>query len=443
MLSDRVVAVIGAGPAGLFAARQLASHGCQVVIFNRDIKPGGLAEYGIYVDKHTLKEGLRVQFRKILTDPVVHYFGNLSVGNDGDFTLDQVRSLGFHAVLVAVGAQAEKRLGLPGEDLARVYYAKNVVYHYNHLPPYSTWDMPVGRKVLIVGAGNVMMDITHWLVDKCRVDQVTAIVRRGPAEVKFDRKELESVVACMDQVEFHAEIERVSPAMRSIGQDPGQSELFYKLALEKAVPHDSGSQLNIHFLAMPHGILGDSTTGVTGLEVEETTLALENNQVKALGTGRLKQIPADTIIFAIGDQIDNRLNLPMEKGKFASNPNPRWPVEGQSFEVFDPQNGLPVDGIFLAGWARQPSTGVVGIAKRDGTNAAEAINKYFDSLQERISLDMDQLLNQIHSRCDHPIDYSAIQSLEAVEQQIARERGLDEYKFDTNDEMLAAINSGK
>ncbi len=80
----RLIAIIGAGPAGLYAARQLAAHGYEIFLFNRDIKPGGLAEYGIYVDKHRLKDGMRSQFRSILTSPTIHYLGNVQVGVDKD-----------------------------------------------------------------------------------------------------------------------------------------------------------------------------------------------------------------------------------------------------------------------------------------------------------------------------------------------------------------------
>jgi len=130
------VAVIGAGPAGLFAARLLAAEGVHVTLINRDIKPGGLAEYGIYFTKHKMKDGLRKQFRQILQEPDIEYFGNLSVGNEADLTLDELRAAGFQALLVTAGAQGTKWLGMPGEELARgVYHAKDLVYHYNKLPP--------------------------------------------------------------------------------------------------------------------------------------------------------------------------------------------------------------------------------------------------------------------------------------------------------------------
>ena len=88
-----LVAVIGAGPAGLFASRLLASNDVHVVLLNRDIIPGGLAEYGIYYDKYRMKEGLRRQFQQILELPLIDYFGNIKVGENADFSISNLRDL--------------------------------------------------------------------------------------------------------------------------------------------------------------------------------------------------------------------------------------------------------------------------------------------------------------------------------------------------------------
>lgn len=206
------VAVVGAGPAGMFAARELARAGAKVVVFNRDIKPGGLAEYGIYLDKYSMKAGLRSQFQQVLDTPGLNYFGNIVVGANGDLTLDDLRGLGFQAVLATVGAQGTKWLGLPGEHLTGVYHAKDVVYHYNQLPPFSQKPFQFGKRVAVVGAGNVMLDITRYLINHLKVDEVIAVVRRGPAEVKFDKKEMEYVIHNLDQRSLDEEIARVDSA---------------------------------------------------------------------------------------------------------------------------------------------------------------------------------------------------------------------------------------
>ena len=145
MTNQFYVAVIGAGPAGLFGARELANLGARVVVFNRDIKPGGLAEYGIYPNKHTMKNGLRKQFRQVLDIPNLDLFWQCFHWRAGDLTLDDLRTLGFQAILVTAGAQGTKWLGLPGEDLEGVYHAKDVVYFYNQLPPFSQQNISLWK----------------------------------------------------------------------------------------------------------------------------------------------------------------------------------------------------------------------------------------------------------------------------------------------------------
>src|SRR5436189_5445509 len=109
------VFVVGAGPAGMFAAQKLALAGYEVMIFNRDIKPGGLAEYGIYPIKDKMKTGLRKQFAKVLSLPNVHYFGHVPVGENSPVTLEALRQLHPAAMVFSVGAQGTKKLTIPGE----------------------------------------------------------------------------------------------------------------------------------------------------------------------------------------------------------------------------------------------------------------------------------------------------------------------------------------
>ena len=208
------VAVIGAGSAGLFGARELAAQGVHVSLFNRDIKPGGLAEYGIYPEKHTMKEGLRKQFRHVLDMPNIDYYGNITFGTRGDLTLAGLRSLGFDAVLVTVGAQGTKSLNLPGENLEGVYHAKDVVYYYNRLPPYSQWRFRFGKRCAIIGAGNVMVDIARHLINEYKAEVVTSVVRRGPAEVNFTKEEMKHLISYLDLNEFEREMARVLPALQ-------------------------------------------------------------------------------------------------------------------------------------------------------------------------------------------------------------------------------------
>lgn len=445
-MSDRIqpnhlVAVIGAGPAGLFAACELADKGVQVALFNRDIKPGGLAEYGIYPEKRRLKEGLRCQFRQILARQNITYYGNVLVSCEGDLTLDDLRQLGFQALLVTVGAQGTKWLGLPGEDLTGVYHAKNLVYYYNALPPFSQQPYHIGKRVAIVGAGNVMMDIARYLIQVRKVDEVLAVVRRGPAEIKFDKHEVQTVGANLDQEALAAEINRAEELMRSLGQDPQSVKDFIHSAVGEAAACDSPTRLRLCFLLSPTQIVGDERGFVKGLEVEHNTLVLKNGEVKAQGLGTHEVLDVDTVVFAIGDRVDENLGLPVKSSEFVKNPTPRYAIEGVSYEAYDPDNNCPIEGVFVAGWARKASDGLVGIARKDGVRGVRSLMQYLEGVPPLAEPPLAQIAQRLDSLGKPVITKTDLERLEAAEQARAQQLGVAEFRFLSNSEMIDAIRS--
>ena len=435
--SVHFAAVVGAGPAGLFGARELAALGARVVLFNRDVKPGGLAEYGIYPSKHTMKEGLRKQFRQVMAVENLDYYGNVVVGHQGDLTLEALRGLGFQAILVTAGAQGTKWLGLPGEELEGVYHAKDVVYFYNRLPPFSSRKFLFGRRCAIVGAGNVMVDVAHFLIREQKVEEVVAVVRRGPLEVNFTHKEMEAIIANLDLARLDAEIARVTPALQAVGQDPQAGRMKILEALPKAKPATSPTKFRFEFLASPTQMLGENGT-LSAVEIEDNILTLKDGVTKPRGTGQRRRLEVETIIFAIGDKVDEEFGLPVEGSEFVKNPSPAYPVDNLSYEAFDPQAGKPMKGVFVGGWSRKASEGLVGYARKDGINAAKAVWQYLQTLPtvpasgEGVAAALKALGKPVVTKED-------IQKLEAIEAAEAQKRGLEEFKFGTNEEMLQAI----
>ncbi|HMB21537.1 MAG TPA: FAD-dependent oxidoreductase [Anaerolineales bacterium] len=431
MTNQYFVAVIGAGPAGLFGARELANKGARVVLFNRDIKPGGLAEYGIYPNKYTMKSGLRKQFRQVLEVPNLDYYGNITIGAQGDLTLDDLRSLGFQAILVTVGAQGTKWLGLPGEGLEGVYHAKDVVYYYNHLPPFSQKSFHFGKRCAVIGAGNVMLDITHFLTREKKVDEVIAVVRRGPAEVKFEKKEMEYVIDNLDIAALDAEIQRVAPIMQAVHQDPEAARATILEARPKALTRVSDTRFRFEFLASPIRMIGDEDGRLKQVELEDNILVEANGDTKARGTGHKRLLDVETVVFAIGDKVDESFGLPIEWNEFVKNQNPRFPVDGISYES-------PIEDVFVGGWSRQASTGLVGYARKDGTNASKAVWQYLQTKQP-VEPDLKALTEKIKNLSKPVIVKDDVKKLEAAELAEAQKQGMEEFKFDNNDEMLQAM----
>lgn len=431
MTHQYYVAVVGAGPAGLFGARELANLGARVALFNRDIKPGGLAEYGIYPTKHTMKSGLRKQFRQVLDLPNIDYYGNVTIGTQGDLTLEDLRALGFQAILVTAGAQGTKWLGLPGENLEGVYHAKDVVYYYNQLPPYSQKPFRFGRRCAVIGAGNVMLDIAHFLIREQKVDDVVAIVRRGPAEVKFDKKEMEYVIDNLDQAALDAEIERVAPIMQAVNQDPAAARAAILEALPKALPRVSDTRFHFIFLASPVQMIGDAEGKLKQVEIEDNVLVEKDGDTKARGTGNKRRLDVETVIFAIGDKVDDTFGLPVEWNEFVKKPDPKFPIDGNSYES-------PIEGIFVGGWSRKASSGLVGIARKDGTNASKAVWQYLQTKQP-VEPDLEAVTEKLKSLGKPIVMKEDIKKLEAVELAEAQKRGLESFKYDNNEDMLAAM----
>jgi ferredoxin/flavodoxin---NADP+ reductase len=332
-------------------------------------------------------------------------------------------------------------LSIPGEELQGVYHAKDIVYHYNLLPPYSENVYWIGKRVAVIGVGNVMVDVAHWLIDEKRVDKVVAIARRGPGDVKFDRKELEEVISCLDIGMLVDELDRVAPVVTEIGQDPAALLNVVREVAIKMSGQVCNSNLALRFLSTPMSILGDENGRVKGLQIEENRLVLtEDGQSKPVGTGKLVTLDVDTVIYAIGDVVDSAMGLPVSNGEFQKNPQPRYPVDGASYELFDQKTQQVIPDVFLAGWARKPSVGLVGVARKDATNSIQAVVRYLDTVpamqtpvSERVRERMLQLGRPV-------IDKQALQRLDALEKEKAKDLGLATFKFGSNEEMLQVLD---
>lgn len=444
--SGHLVVVVGAGPAGIYGARKLAEAGHQVVIINRDIKPGGLVEYGIYWNKHKMKEGIRAQFRKIFADPRVHYVGNVKIGAGADLTLDELREvLKPAALIVAAGAQGTKSLGLKGEEAQGVFHAKDLVYHYNGLPPFSERQFPIGQRVAIIGIGNVMVDIAHWLVHDLKTPEVIAIARRGPVQRAYTDNEIKAVAANIDTATLQAELERVAPHIHL--DSSGMEKLFKdltKYANEPGKEGESPTRLTFRYLSAPTEILADETGCVCALRMEDTTLIPKGEDFSARGLGTYHDLPVDTVIFAVGDRVDEKLGLPFDGSVYVKNstPDPDHPGD-EAYQVFDPQAGQRIADTFVIGWSRQASDGLVGKAKQDGERGINVVNHFLEKAASGSAGEAEGKLNALRQllaeRGVRAVNYADVQKLEASEKQEAASRGLEFYKFSSNDVMLKVL----
>jgi ferredoxin--NADP+ reductase len=229
--------------------------------------------------------------------------------------------------------------------------------------------------------------------------------------------------------------------MQAVGQDVDASREYILSALPKAWPPVSDTRFRFVFLASPTQIIGNDRGQVCGLEIEDTTLVQSNGDTKARGLGTRRVLDIDMVVFCIGDRVDATFGLPIKGNEFVKNPTPHFPVDGLSYEAYDPQMGKPLEGVFVAGWSREASSGLVGVARKDGENGARAILQYLDK-QPPLSDHQPVIegLLKILAQMNQPVVKTAdVRTLEAVEQAEALRLGQEEFKFKTNEDMLAAL----
>ena len=444
MSKQHLVAVIGAGPAGIYGTRKLAEAGHRVVLLNRDIKPGGLAEYGIFLDKEKMKTGLRKQFKKILADPKVFYLGHVSVGHGQALTLADLKQIGLSAIVVTAGAQGTKKLGIPGEECVGVYHAKDVVYHYNSLPPFSQKSFEIGRRVAIIGMGNVMVDIANWLLNHKKIDQVVVVARRGPLEKAYDDSEFEVIEQYLDNLEMKQEIERIRPQLTAVGQNVDG-------IIEKFIKHGDpaeGRRLQFRYLSSPTKIIANDQGGVAALEVEENEMILQDGKTVAKGTGKHAQIEVDCVIYAIGDQVDASLGLPFSRGAFVTCPGKLLADPNlASYQPYDPEAARVLEGIYVAGWSRNASVGLVGVAKQDAERGMKVVNEYLSAKEGltpgQMEAKIEAILDILEKRGVSVVTKEDVEILESVEHEEARNRKTWDFKFISDDQMLQVIRERK
>ncbi|MGO8719915.1 MAG: FAD-dependent oxidoreductase [Acidobacteriaceae bacterium] len=442
----KTVFVVGAGPAGLFAAQKIALSGHQVFLFNRDIKPGGLAEYGIYPLKDKMKFGLRKQFAKVLALPNVHYFGHVKIGEHGDLTLADLRAMGPSAIVFACGAQGYNALGLPGENSRGVYSAKDFVYGYNLLPPYATRDLSTGKRIAIIGMGNVAADIMRWLLRDApdrQTEEVIIVARRGPYEAKFDKKEIGHVEEYIPRDAFLRELDRIRETCAACNQDLSPEKLADATFpfLKKTFPEEERPRLTFRFLSSPKEIVAGPDGRIEKLVVTENNLVLRaDGSTAARATDRTATLDVDTLIFAIGDKHDPQVGLPMGPNGYATKPGPES-LKEPAYEAWDLVTNESLHGIFVVGWARRASTGLVGIARHDGEQGAKKVLEYLQDRPDTSVPSEEKLLAALQAKGAAPVTKQDLEILGRIEEQQARARNLTSFKYSDDDTMLQAIQS--
>jgi ferredoxin--NADP+ reductase len=324
-----------------------------------------------------------------------------------------------------------------------------VVYHFNRLPGFGDRPFDMGKHVAVIGAGDVMVDIAHWLTRYKKVERVTAIVRRGPVERKYNPKEIRAVCSNMDIEGIKEEIARIKDRLAAVGQKADEVLKALTDEFTKCEPKISDTKMGFKFLASPKRILVDDHNRVRGLEMEDNKLDPKGEDTVAVGLKQYYEFPCDAVIFAVGDKVDETVGLPYKGGLFITNPNKTGNDPDDSlFQAYDEASGKIMDGVFLAGWARKASEGLVGIAKRDGDWCAEVVRRYLATKlpgsRSDAKIVLDKLASILKTHKSHPVDLEGLRILESNEKiHWSEKECIGEFKYTSNQEMIELIERGK
>jgi ferredoxin/flavodoxin---NADP+ reductase len=381
------IAIVGAGPAGLYAADHLLRKRDVVLtidVFNRFPTPFGLVRDGVAPDHQSIKAVVRI-FDKVLADPRVRFFGNVTYGVD--LHRRELKRL-YHQIVYAVGAQADRRMSIPGEDLPNSFPAISFVGWYNGHPDYR--DLPVdlsGERAVVVGNGNVAMDVTRILamspdalattdiadhaletLRRSGIREVVVLGRRGPAQASFTTPELRELgrLDGVDVVVDPRDLELDEASRAELEEDrTAKANLRILQDYAARTEHAAPRRIVLRFLASPVELVGAGGR-LTALTVERTELVVDaNGALRSKGTGQLETIPAGLVLRSIGYR-----TVPIEGVPFDHATSTINNVAGQ---VVHPNTGEVVRGEYVVGWAKRGPTGLIGNNKPDSAATVEAM----------------------------------------------------------------------
>ena len=353
-------------------------------IFERLAMPFGLVRFGVAPDHQKIKNVVRV-FDRLAGDPRVRLFGNVEFG--AHVSLEDLRRH-YHEVCIATGAQSDRNLGIPGDDLGRSHGATEFVAWYNGHPEYRDreFDLSVER-VAIVGVGNVAVDVARILcrtpdelattdiadhalaaLRGSRVRVVYLLGRRGPAQAAFTTPEVKElgdlpgadVETLVDEVTLDPE------SREDIERDPDRSTLKKVEILQEfatRAPSGKARRLVLRFLVSPTELLGDEHGNVRAMRLVHNALERDRHgTLRPKPTGLSEELPVDMVFRSVGYRGTPVSGLPFDQR--------RGIVPNDRGRVIDPAAAAPIPGVYVSGWIKRGPTGVIGTNKPD---AAETV----------------------------------------------------------------------
>ena len=428
------VAIVGSGPAGFYAAGALLSADTPVEVdmIERLPTPWGLVRLGVAPDHPKLKTVSRA-FEKIAEQPGFRFLGNVEVGRD--LHADDLTRL-YDAVIYAVGAQTDRRLGIPGEDLPGSWPATEFVAWYNGHPDFQDvpFDLDVERAI-VIGVGNVALDVARMLaltreelavtdtsdraieaIASSSLKEIVIVGRRGPAQAAFTTPELQEMgeLAGADVVVDPADLEGAEPKDTN-----SERNLAVLHELAAKAPEGKPKRVVFKFFESPVAILGDDR--VEGIELVRNVL--DENE-RAVATDVKETLECGLVFRSVG---------------YRGVELPGVPFDDRSGTIAN-EGGRVGEGVYCAGWIKRGPTGVIGTNKKDATETVDllledAASGRLQPKAEATAAAVDALLAERGARV---VEYAGWTAIDEAERTAGEKSGRPRVKFCSWDDLLTA-----
>ena len=451
------VAIIGSGPSGFYAAGHLLqakSHPdlkVQVDVYDRLPTPWGLVRGGVAPDHPNIKAVSRV-YEKTASHPEFRFYGNVEYGTQ--LTHEDLHAR-YHAVIYAVGAQTDRRMGIPGEDLPGSWAATEFVAWYNGHPDYRDLEFDLScERAVVVGNGNVAADVARMLaltreelaqtdvadhalevLAESRVEEVVVLGRRGPAQVAFTNPELLELGEMTDADVVvdprDVEIDPLSRVWLESEAASATSRKNVEILTRYAARPPAGKRRRIvlRFLVSPLALRGEER--VEGIRICRNELRDEGTGLRACSTETIEELGCGIVFRSIGYRGTPLEGLPFDEA--------RGTVPHEAGRILD-ADGAPLRGDYVVGWIKRGPSGIIGTNKRDAQETVDELLEDLDAgrLNEPAEPSRDALEDLLAERAPDHVTYTGWEAIDRAERTAGEPHGRPRVKLTRTEELLEA-----
>ena len=452
------VAVIGSGPAGFFTVQHLFEAPDLTIecdVFDRLPTPFGLVRLGVAPDHQKIKTVVKV-YHKLAADPKFRFFGSVEYGKD--VSLTDLRTH-YHAIVFTTGAQADRRMNIPGEDLAGSHAATEFVAWYNGHPDYSDHQFDLSHPTaVVVGVGNVAVDVARILaatveelqttditdytleaLRNSRVKQIYMLGRRGPAQAAFSNPEISELGELAD-----AEVRTLADEL--VVDEESQAAALENRTLARKLeilrgyavsgPPVKSRRIILRFLTSPVELLSDDEGRVRGVRTVRNELYSDSQgRIRSRPTDEVETIEAGLVLRSVGYK-----GIPLAELPFLDD---RGIVPNDGGRVVDPLTDRALPGIYVSGWIKRGPYGVIGTNKAD---AKETVANLIADLQDSAFLNpcnaepesMESLLKERGVRY---VSYEEWEDIDRLEMAMGMPGQRPRVKFTSRGEIFEALDA--